>query len=117
MDLWFMIIQVPKKPSLSPLLVSGRQAASDRVQRPALHRCGKLRGDSEDAHQRACHGQEKVSDPGMFLFHIILLIVQHWFNHRRYLPRFSLTGVCGILWRSRSAAYSHEYIRHHHRSK
>ncbi|XP_051693743.2 4-hydroxyphenylpyruvate dioxygenase isoform X1 [Oryctolagus cuniculus] len=58
-------VQVPEKPAVPPLLVRGRHAGAHRVQLPALHRGGQLRGVHQNAHQRASAWPQEVPDPGI----------------------------------------------------
>ena len=56
---------VREEPLVPQVLVRGRLADPHRVLRPQVHRGHQLRGDHQDAHQRARPREEEVTDPGV----------------------------------------------------
>jgi len=54
--------QVRNQPDVPPFLVCRRLSGPHTLLRPPLHRRGQLRGDHQDAAQRASHGPQEISN-------------------------------------------------------
>ena len=61
----FYLRQVRTEPDVPPVLVGRRLAGPHPVLGPQVHRRGQLRGDHQDADQRASCRTQEVSNPGV----------------------------------------------------